>query len=61
MITYSGQLIRVSGSVLNGTFRLVDGAPKTGTQIEDAIEDAIIASTEPKECSFKVSSWSTSY
>ena len=44
----------MTGKGLTGTFQLVDGAAKTGTRFEDAIEDAIIATNEPKESSFKV-------
>ena len=37
----------------SGTFALVDGADKTGTRFEDAIETAIIAMNEPKEISVR--------
>ena len=53
-LVFSGQLDQITGKGTTGTFQLVDGAAKTGTQFEDAVEDAIIASTEPKECSFAV-------
>ena len=36
---------------MSGTFALVDRADKTGAKYEDAIESAIIAMNEPKECS----------
>ena len=35
----------------SGTVGLVDKAKKTGTDYEDAIEDAIIACNEPKDAS----------
>jgi len=47
-----GQLDRMSGQGMSGTLQLVDGAKKTGTNFEDAIEDAIIACNEPKDASF---------
>ncbi len=46
-----GQLDQLTGKGQSGTFQLVDGAPKTGTDFEDAIEDAIIAMNEPKDAS----------
>ncbi|XP_023334848.1 heterochromatin protein 1-binding protein 3 isoform X2 [Eurytemora carolleeae] len=46
-----GQLKRISGKGMSGTFALVDRADKTGAKYEDAIESAIIAMNEPKECS----------
>ena len=46
-----GQLKRVTGSGMSGTFSLVDGAQKTGGKYEDAIEDAIIANNAPKDAS----------
>eukprot|EP00096_Caligus_rogercresseyi_P004539 TRINITY_DN1885_c0_g1_i1.p1 TRINITY_DN1885_c0_g1~~TRINITY_DN1885_c0_g1_i1.p1 ORF type:complete len:442 (-),score=185.40 TRINITY_DN1885_c0_g1_i1:198-1523(-) len=46
-----GQLERITGKGASGTFSLVDGAPKKGTRFEDPIEDAIIASNEPKYAS----------
>merc|ERR1712080_171334 len=42
---------QLTGKGLSGTFQLVDGANKTGTKYEDAIEDAIIAMNEPKDIS----------
>ena len=39
------------GKGMSGTFALVDRADKTGAKYEDAIETAIIAMNEPKECS----------
>ena len=45
------QLRRITGHGMTGTFQLIDGADKTGTLFEDAIEDAIIAMNEPKEAS----------
>ena len=47
-----GQLERLTGKGLSGTFQLVDKANKYGTDMEDAIEDAIIAMNEPKDASF---------
>ena len=46
-----GQLKRVTGAGMSGTFSLVDGAQKTGGKYEDAIEDAIIANNAPKDAS----------
>ncbi len=46
-----GQLEQLTGKGASGTFQLVDGAAKTGTDWEDAIEDAIIAMNEPKDAS----------
>ena len=46
-----GQLDRLTGKGASGTFQLMDGAKKTGTRYEDPIEDAIIASNEPKDAS----------
>merc|ERR1712098_730959 len=46
-----GQLDRITGTGLSGTFALVDDAKKTGGKYEDAIEDAIIAMNEPKDLS----------
>ena len=46
-----GQLDRLTGKGANGTFQLMDGAKKTGAKYEDPIEDAIIASNEPKDAS----------
>merc|ERR1719219_1699533 len=46
-----GQLDQITGKGANGTFALEGGAKKTGTVYEDPIEDAIIASNEPKDCS----------
>ena len=39
------------GTGATGTFALIDGAKKFGTQYEDAFETAIIAMNEPKDCS----------
>ena len=36
---------------MGGTFALVDGADKNGAQYEDAIENAIISMSEPKQVS----------
>jgi hypothetical protein len=44
-----GQLKRVTGQGMSGTFALVDGAKKCGNKYEDAIEDAVIASNDPKD------------
>jgi len=49
-----GQLERITGKGATGTFQLVDGAAKTGSRYEDAIEDAIIATNEPKDASVVV-------
>lgn len=46
-----GQLDQITGKGACGTFQLVDGAKKTGTAYEDPVEDAIIASNEPKTAS----------
>jgi len=46
-----GQLERITGQGGSGTVGLVDKAKKTGTDYEDAIEDAIIACNEPKDAS----------
>merc|ERR1711915_152698 len=46
-----GQLKRVTGAGFSGTFALVDDAKKTGTKFEDALENAIIAMSEPKQVS----------
>jgi hypothetical protein len=46
-----GQLDQITGKGLSGTFQLLDGAKKSGTAYEDPIEDAIIASNEPKDAS----------
>jgi len=46
-----GQLERVTGQGFSGTFALVDGANKTGSKFEDALENAIIAMSEPKQVS----------
>jgi len=46
-----GQLDQITGKGISGTFQLIDGANKTGTKFEDAIEDAIIAMNEPKDVS----------
>jgi hypothetical protein len=46
-----GQLRRVTGQGFNGTFALVDEADKTGAKFEDALENAIIAMSEPKQVS----------
>lgn len=46
-----GQLDQITGKGANGTFQLENGAKKTGTVYEDPIEDAIIASNEPKDAS----------
>ena len=46
-----GQLKRVTGTGMSGTFALVDGAQKFGGRYEDAIEDAIIANNAPKDAS----------
>lgn len=46
-----GQLDRITGKGASGTLQLVDGASKTGTAYEDPVEDAIIASNEPKDAS----------
>jgi len=47
----TGQLKRLTGTGATGTFALIDGAKKFGTQYEDAFETAIIAMNEPKDCS----------
>lgn len=46
-----GQLDQITGKGASGTFQLMDGASKAGNQYEDPIEDAIIASNLPKDCS----------
>eukprot|EP00092_Neocalanus_flemingeri_P057941 GFUD01068969.1.p1 GENE.GFUD01068969.1~~GFUD01068969.1.p1 ORF type:complete len:489 (+),score=170.14 GFUD01068969.1:46-1512(+) len=46
-----GQLGRVTGKGLGGTFKLVDGADKNGAKYEDAFENAIISMSEPKQVS----------
>jgi len=46
-----GQLRRVTGQGFSGTFALVDEADKTGAKFEDALENAIIAMSEPKQVS----------
>jgi len=46
-----GQLQRITGKGMGGTFALVDGADKNGAQYEDAIENAIISMSEPKQVS----------
>ena len=46
-----GQLEQITGKGASGTFALENGAKKTGTAYEDPIEDAIIASNLPKDCS----------
>jgi len=46
-----GQLDQITGKGASGTFALENGAKKTGTSYEDPIEDAIIASNEPKDAS----------
>ena len=46
-----GQLKRLTGKGFSGTFELVDGANKTGSKYEDAIENAIISMNEPKQVS----------
>ena len=46
-----GQLDRITGKGASGTFQLMDGAKKTGKRYEDPVEDAIIASNEPKSAS----------
>jgi len=46
-----GQLDRITGKGASGTFQLMDGAKKTGKKYEDPVEDAIIASNEPKAAS----------
>ena len=46
-----GQLKRVTGAGMSGTFSLVDGAEKFGGRYEDAIEDAVIANNAPKDAS----------
>jgi len=46
-----GQLDRITGKGASGTFQLMDGAKKSGTKYEDPVEDAIIASNEPKDAS----------
>merc|ERR1712241_300959 len=46
-----GQLDQITGKGASGTFQLEGGAKKTGTTYEDPIEDAIIASNEPKDAS----------
>ena len=35
----------------SGTFRLIDGAKKSGTKFDDAFENALIAMNEPKDLS----------
>ena len=61
-----GQLERITGKGASGTFGLIDKAKKTGTTYEDAIEDAIIASNEPKDASIPalrhyLSEWNLEY
>merc|ERR1739838_1175432 len=46
-----GQVDQITGKGASGTFALENGAKKTGTSYEDPIEDAIIASNEPKDAS----------
>jgi len=46
-----GQVDQITGKGASGTFQLENGAKKTGTTYEDPIEDAIIASNEPKDAS----------
>merc|ERR1712110_38210 len=46
-----GQLEQITGKGASGTFALENGAKKTGTAYEDPVEDAIIASNLPKDCS----------
>lgn len=46
-----GQLDQITAKGASGTFQLVDGAKKTGSTFEDPVEDAIIASNEPKDAS----------
>jgi len=46
-----GQLDQITGKGACGTFQLMDGAKKSGTRYEDPVEDAIIASNEPKDAS----------
>ncbi len=49
-----GQLRRLTGKGgMAGTFQLVDGARKTGTRWENAIENAVIAMNEPKDASVR--------
>merc|ERR1719225_1133593 len=48
-----GQLEQITGKGASGTFALENGAKKTGTVYEDPIEDAIIASNEPKDASIQ--------
>merc|ERR1719430_1360940 len=46
-----GQIERITGQGFSGTFGLVDGADKTGSEFEDAFENAIIAMNDPKDLS----------
>ena len=41
----------MTGQGFSGTFALVDEADKTGAKFEDALENAIIAMSEPKQVS----------
>ena len=61
-----GQLKRLTGKGFSGTFELVDGANKTGSRYEDAIENAIISMNEPKQVSVSalrdyLSCWHSEY
>merc|ERR1719334_3089688 len=47
----SGSLERLTGKGYSGTFRLVDGAPKSSSIFADAFENACIAMNDPKELS----------
>ena len=44
----SGQLNRITGKGMSGTFELVDGANKSGAKFEDAIENAVISMVNDK-------------
>ena len=46
-----GLLDQITGKGASGTFQLVDNVKKSGTVFEDPVEDAIIASNEPKDAS----------
>lgn len=47
----NGQLERLTGQGFSGTFRLVDGAKKSGSKFDDAFENALIAMNDPKDLS----------
>merc|ERR1712051_462778 len=61
-----GQLNRLTGKGMSGTFELVDGANKSGAKFEDAIENAVISMNEPKQLSVNalrdyLSCWHSEY